>query len=81
MPLFFLDMGKSEEVSRMKLIRFYRKHATGISPIEMNTVHVERGMIWQEAVDKYVFNRIFSILLLCIEIHVISTKCFHLNSD
>lgn len=47
-----IDMGKSEEVSRMKMIRFYRKHATGISPIEMNTVHVERGMIWQEAVDK-----------------------------
>lgn len=46
-------MGKSENVTRIKLIRFFRKHATGISPVELNTVHVERGMMWQEAVDKY----------------------------
>lgn len=45
------DLGKSENVNRIKLIRFLRKHATGVSPIELHTVHVERGMIWQEAID------------------------------
>lgn len=49
---FVIDLGKSENVTRIKLIRFLRKHATGVSPIEMHTVHVERGMIWQEAIDK-----------------------------
>ncbi|XP_055317524.1 protein strawberry notch isoform X2 [Sitodiplosis mosellana] len=49
--LGILDLGKSESVNRIKLIRFLRKHATGVSPIELHTVHVERGMIWQEAID------------------------------
>lgn len=47
----FLDLGKSENVSRIKLIRFLRKHATGVAPTELHTVQVERGMIWQEAID------------------------------
>lgn len=39
---------------RTKLIRFIRKHATGVAPTELHTVQVERGMIWQEAIDKFV---------------------------
>lgn len=51
---FFVDLGAAgENVTRIKLIRFIRKHATGIAPTELHTVHVERGMIWQEAIDKY----------------------------
>ncbi|XP_031633678.1 protein strawberry notch isoform X2 [Contarinia nasturtii] len=49
--LGIVDLGKSENVTRIKLVRFLRKHATGVAPIELHTVHVERGMIWQEAID------------------------------
>lgn len=48
-----LDLGAGgENVKITKHIRFLRKHSTGIAPIELQTVHVERGMIWQEAIDK-----------------------------
>lgn len=51
--LGILDLGAGgENVKRIRLIRFLRKHSTGIAPIELQTVHVERGMIWQEAMDK-----------------------------
>jgi hypothetical protein len=51
--LGILDLGAGgENVKRIKLIRFLRKHSTGIAPIELQTVHVERGMIWQEAMEK-----------------------------
>lgn len=51
--LGILDLGAGgENVKRIKHIRFLRKHSTGIAPIELQTVHVERGMIWQEAMDK-----------------------------
>ena len=55
-----------ENVTRVKMIRFLRKHSTGIAPIELQTVKVERGMIWQEAIDKCVFVLfifLYSILL------------------
>lgn len=39
-------------MKRIKLWRFQRKHATGIAPTELHVVHVERGMAWQEAIDK-----------------------------
>lgn len=32
---------------------FLRKHATGTAPTELHTVHVERGMSWTEASDKW----------------------------
>lgn len=49
----FVDLGTAgENVVRTKLIRFIRKHATGVAPTEMHTVQVERGMIWQEAIEK-----------------------------
>ncbi|KAG4065553.1 hypothetical protein HA402_013323 [Bradysia odoriphaga] len=52
--LGILDLGTAgENVTRVKMIRFIRKHATGVAPIELNTVSVERGMIWQEAIDKW----------------------------
>lgn len=40
-------------MTRIKITRFFRKHSTGISPTELHTVQVERGMIWQEAIDKW----------------------------
>ncbi|XP_067635991.1 protein strawberry notch [Eurosta solidaginis] len=52
--LGILDLGAAgENVTRIKLVRFIRKHATGKAPTELHTVRVERGMIWQEAIDKY----------------------------
>lgn len=49
------DLGTAgESVQRTKLVRFIRKHATGVAPTELHTVQVERGMIWQEAIDKWV---------------------------
>uniref|UniRef100_A0A182SDR2 Uncharacterized protein n=1 Tax=Anopheles maculatus TaxID=74869 RepID=A0A182SDR2_9DIPT len=51
--LGILDLGAAgENVTRIKLIRFARKHSTGIAPTELHVVKVERGMIWQEAIDK-----------------------------
>ncbi|XP_073834812.1 protein strawberry notch isoform X2 [Musca autumnalis] len=52
--LGILDLGAAgENVTRVKLVRFIRKHATGKAPAELHTVRVERGMIWQEAIEKY----------------------------
>lgn len=51
--LGILDLGAAgENVTRIRLIRFLRKHSTGVAPTELHTVQVERGMIWQEAIDK-----------------------------
>jgi len=48
-----LDLGTSgENVRRVRLFRFLRKHATGKAPTELHVVHVERGMSWSEATDK-----------------------------
>lgn len=48
-----LDLGTSgENVRRVRLFRFLRKHATGKAPTELHVVHVERGMSWAEATDK-----------------------------
>ncbi|XP_053677627.1 protein strawberry notch [Anopheles nili] len=52
--LGILDLGTAgENVTRIKKIRFARKHSTGIAPTELHVVKVERGMIWQEAIDKW----------------------------
>ncbi|XP_015606574.1 protein strawberry notch isoform X2 [Cephus cinctus] len=49
-----LDLGTSgENVRRVRLYRFLRKHATGIAPTELHVVHVERGMSWSEAMDRW----------------------------
>ncbi|XP_058128466.1 protein strawberry notch [Anopheles coustani] len=52
--LGIVDLGAAgENVTRIKIIRFSRKHSTGIAPTELHVVKVERGMIWQEAIDKW----------------------------
>lgn len=51
--LGILDLGSGgENVTRTNLIRFLHKHSTGVAPTELHTLQVERGMIWQEAIDK-----------------------------
>ena len=52
--LGILDLGTSgENVKRVKTWNFLRKHATGTAPTELHTVHVERGMSWSEATEKW----------------------------
>lgn len=49
-----LDLGAGgEDVMRIKLIRYTRKHATGVAPTELHTVQVERGMCWADALDRW----------------------------
>lgn len=40
-------------MKRVRTVMFLRKHATGIAPTELHTVHVERGMSWPEALEKF----------------------------
>ncbi|XP_028133407.2 protein strawberry notch isoform X2 [Diabrotica virgifera virgifera] len=52
--LGILDLGAGGElVKRVRTVTFLRKHATGIAPTELHTVHVERGMAWPEALEKF----------------------------
>lgn len=52
--LGILDLGAAgENVTRIKITKFIRKHSTGVAPTELHTVQVERGVIWQEAIDKW----------------------------
>lgn len=49
-----LDLGTAgENVTRVKLYTFLRKHATGVATTELHIVHVERGMSWEEVMDRY----------------------------
>lgn len=49
-----MDLGTSgENVKRVRTVTFLRKHATGTAPTELHTVHVERGMSWDEAMNKW----------------------------
>ncbi|XP_050547780.1 protein strawberry notch [Daktulosphaira vitifoliae] len=51
--LGILDLGTAgENVKRVKLYSFLRKHATGQATTELHIVHVERGMSWDEAVER-----------------------------
>lgn len=55
--LGILDLGASgENVKPIRLIKILRKHSTGVAPIEIQTVHVERGMVWSEALEKLEFS-------------------------
>ncbi|XP_046385917.1 protein strawberry notch [Ischnura elegans] len=48
-----LDLGTAgENVRRVKLYTFLRKHSTGSAVTELHIVQVERGMSWQEAVER-----------------------------
>ncbi|XP_060532767.1 protein strawberry notch isoform X2 [Cylas formicarius] len=52
--LGILDLGAGGEVvKRVRCVTFVRKHATGTAPTELHMVHVERGMSWPEALDKF----------------------------
>ncbi|XP_052757645.1 protein strawberry notch-like isoform X4 [Galleria mellonella] len=51
--LGILDLGSAGElVRRVRCVRFVRRHATGRAPVELHTVHSERGMEWMEALEK-----------------------------
>ena len=50
----YADLGTAgENVKRVKLFTFLRKHATGVAITELHIVHVERGMSWQEAMERW----------------------------
>ncbi|KAL0818579.1 hypothetical protein ABMA28_009017 [Loxostege sticticalis] len=52
--LGILDLGSAGEcVRRARCVRFLRRHATGQAPVELHTVHSERGMDWSEALEKW----------------------------
>lgn len=52
--LGILDLGAgSENVKRIKAFTFQRKHATGSAATRLHIVHVERGMSWAEATERY----------------------------
>ncbi|KAI5724814.1 hypothetical protein M8J77_007469 [Diaphorina citri] len=49
-----MDLGAAgDNVKRVKVYSFLRKHSTGKATTELHIVHVERGMSWEEAMDKY----------------------------
>lgn len=50
----FVDLGTAgENVKRVKRYTFLRKHATGSATTELHIVHVERGMSWEDAMDRW----------------------------
>lgn len=50
----FIDLGTAgENVKRVKRYTFLRKHATGSATTELHIVHVERGMSWEDAMDRW----------------------------
>ncbi|XP_045468793.1 protein strawberry notch homolog 1-like isoform X4 [Harmonia axyridis] len=53
--LGILDLGVSSQdvIKRVRTITFLYKHATGIAPIELHKLIVERGMSWKAAEEKY----------------------------
>lgn len=52
--LGILDLGTAgENVKRVKLYTFLRKHSTGSATTELHIVHVERGMAWEEAMERW----------------------------
>ncbi|XP_075218729.1 protein strawberry notch isoform X1 [Lycorma delicatula] len=53
--LGILDLGTTgENVKRVKLFTFLRKHSTGSATTELHIVHVERGMSWEEAMERWI---------------------------
>lgn len=49
-----IDLGTAgENVKRVKRYTFLRKHATGSATTELHIVHVERGMSWEDAMDRW----------------------------
>lgn len=49
------DLGaRGEEVTLESVQKYTLKHATGVAPIEMHTVTVDRGLTWDDAIQKLV---------------------------
>ena len=50
-----LDVGLTDEdkVELVKTHTFVRKHSTGKAKIELHVLHVERGLSWEKAKDKW----------------------------
>jgi len=50
-----LDVGLTDEdnVELVKTHTFVRKHSTGKAKIELHVLHVERGLPWEAAKDKW----------------------------
>ena len=50
-----MDVGLTEEdqVELVKTHTFVRKHSTGKAKIELHVLHVERGLSWEAAKDKW----------------------------
>ena len=46
-------MTAEDHVELVKTHMFMRKHATGKAKIELHVLHVERGMSWEAAHDKW----------------------------
>ncbi|XP_055305028.1 protein strawberry notch-like [Sitodiplosis mosellana] len=47
-----MDMGNTDNVKVLDTKVFHRKHATGVAPIELYTVEIDRGITYDEAVKK-----------------------------
>ncbi|XP_063244312.1 protein strawberry notch-like isoform X2 [Bacillus rossius redtenbacheri] len=48
-----LDLGTTgENVKRVKLYTFVRKHATGVASTQLHIVHVERGLSWEDVLEQ-----------------------------
>ncbi|XP_014237071.1 protein strawberry notch-like isoform X1 [Trichogramma pretiosum] len=45
-----LDLGGS--CKRKELVRYYRRHSTGVSPAELHTLEMEKGMSWADVLNK-----------------------------
>ncbi|XP_031629195.1 protein strawberry notch-like [Contarinia nasturtii] len=48
-----MDMGNTNNVKVLSTRTFNRKHATGIAPIELHTIEIDRGITFEEAEEKY----------------------------
>ncbi|XP_031638010.1 protein strawberry notch-like [Contarinia nasturtii] len=48
-----MDMGNTNNVKVLSTRTFNRKHATGIAPIELHTIEIDRGITFEEAEKKY----------------------------
>lgn len=46
------DLGNTDNAEEISSNRFMRKHVTGISPITLTKVALERGMSWEDALEK-----------------------------
>lgn len=47
--MIFIDLGNTDKAEKIKSIRFFRKHASGVAPVDLTTVALERGIPWEDA--------------------------------